>query len=184
MGGSAGNRGSDRRGVDRAVVKALGDRRPHEPVLVDPRQARELRRSDNRPKVIPTCLVHDLHLRAGERQLDQLLDLLQVSHAYPATGSDCRATSTISSTLQSLIRGRPWGSPAAFSAASIASHPSYVTCAGARSVRSSSIPGSTASRSGTFPASRSANRLSTVSCASFLLVPITPEGPRLIQPTA
>jgi hypothetical protein len=31
--------------------------------------------------VIPTCLVHDLHLRAGERELDQLLDLLQVSHA-------------------------------------------------------------------------------------------------------
>ena len=37
---------------------------------------------------------------------------------------------------------------------------------------------------GSVPASRSAKRLSTVSWASFLLVPITPEGPRLIQPTA
>ena len=34
------------------------------------------------------------------------------------------------------------------------------------------------------PASRSASRLSTVSWASFLFVPMTPEGPRLIQPTA
>ena len=34
------------------------------------------------------------------------------------------------------------------------------------------------------PASTSSSRLSTVSWASFLLVPITPDGPRLIQPTA
>ena len=37
---------------------------------------------------------------------------------------------------------------------------------------------------GNAPAARSSKRLTIVSCASFLLVPMTPEGPRLIQPTA
>ena len=32
-------------------------------------------------------------------------------------------------------------------------------------------------------AARSASRVSTVSAESFLLLPITPDGPRLIQPT-
>src|SRR5215218_4215638 len=110
----------------------------------------------------------------------------------PDTGSRCsrrrqergapRPVARSSSHVASFTRGRPSGSPAARSAASIASHPSYGTASAPRSRRRSSSWSSEPRAS--FPARASSSSASTVSVASFLFVPITPVGPRLIQPAA
>src|ERR671931_394972 len=67
----------------------------------------------------------------------------------------------------------------------MASQPSQVTRPGTRSLSQ----GSSASASGfagslSLPRSASSISFTIVSVASFLFVPITPDGPRLIQPTA
>ena len=59
---------------------------------------------------------------AGQGGLDQQPDLGD-GDGHQAD-APALAASTISSTLQNLIRGRPWGSPAATSAASMACQPS------------------------------------------------------------
>src|SRR5581483_11823898 len=92
-----------------------------------------------------------------------------------------RPVSNSLSQAVSFTRGRPRGSPAARSAASIACQPSYSTkCAPFSRSSSSSDPPPPWRAS--LPAAASASSCSTVSTASFLFVPMTPLGPRLIQP--
>src|SRR6185503_8436283 len=91
------------------------------------------------------------------------------------------AASSNASHSASLTRGRPCDSPADFSAVSIASHPPWVTTGTPRSASSESIADAS-SPWPSAPPSASAISRSTVSVASFLFVPITPVGPRLIQP--
>src|SRR5207247_969395 len=84
---------------------------------------------------------------------------------------------------QSFTRGRPDFSPAARSSSSIAVQPAYSTTLRPRSASSASTAAAVASGFGSSrPAAASSSRSSTVSVASFLFVPITPVGPRLIQP--
>ena len=67
-------------------------------------------------------LVDDLDARSGQGGLDQQADLGDGDrHQTPAPDL---AAATISSIETNFTRGRPWGSPAATSAASIAFQPS------------------------------------------------------------
>src|SRR5262249_47801852 len=87
--------------------------------------------------------------------------------------------SSSSSHVRSFTRGRPSGSPALRSRASIARQPSSSTYRVPFSSRSRArSPPCEDSR----PARASSSSRSTVSVASFLFVPITPLGPRLIHP--
>jgi hypothetical protein len=82
-----------------------------------------------------------------------------------------------------LDAGLPPFSPAARSASSMAIQPSYSTTSTPRSKSSASTAAAVASGFGSSrPAAASSSRVSTVSAASFLFVPMTPVGPRLIQP--
>src|SRR5262249_25389679 len=93
--------------------------------------------------------------------------------------SSSRALASSSSQLVSLTRGRPSGSPSERSCSSTACQPASSTKSTLRPRRSSSSsPPVLSSR----PAAASSSRRSHVSAASFLFVPITPLGPRLIQP--
>src|SRR5688572_18507834 len=115
--GLARDRGLDRERVDRAVLEARLDRLLDQPVLVDPREPLELRSGDGRVEVVLRAgLVHHLDLGSGQGRLDQQADLCDRDGHQTAVF----AASIISSTLQNLTRGRPWGSPFATSAASIA----------------------------------------------------------------
>src|SRR5581483_9400396 len=102
--------------------------------------------------------------------------------AYAAHAPDRtrRPVSSSRSHAVSFTRGRPSGSPAARSAASIACQPSYSTNSAPFSPRTS--PRSRGEAAWSLPPRASASSSSTVSVASFLFVPITPHGPRLIQP--
>ena len=82
--------------------------------------------------------------------------------------------------MQSLTRGRPSGSPAARSSSSIAS--SRRRRRAARRARRAGRRRPRRSRPSRGAARRSSSSSSTVSVASFLFVPMTPLGPRLIQP--
>src|SRR3954447_12432877 len=84
--------------------------------------------------------------------------------------------------LVSFTRGRPGADawPAAVSIASIACQPSQLIACGADSATSASMSSATGRL--TRPAATSSRILATVSWESFLFVPITPDGPRLIQP--
>src|SRR4249920_3643536 len=64
-GASAGRGGADRQRVDRAVVEALADGIADQTVLVDPRQALELGRADDRPQMVAAALVDDLDPGTG-----------------------------------------------------------------------------------------------------------------------
>jgi hypothetical protein len=66
---------------------------------------------------------------------------------------------------------------------SIACQPSQTTASGAQRPIHSAHASASADPEPSRPASASATILATVSAASFLLVPITPLGPRLIHPT-
>lgn len=85
--------------------------------------------------------------------------------------------------LHELHRGRPWGSPRPISAWSIFSQPLKLhemgPALGEQGLDAVRIRARGSSRA---PAATSSRRWSTVSWASFLLVPMTPDGPRLIQP--
>src|SRR5439155_5955291 len=105
--GGAGGSRFHGKGVDRAVLEALPHGVLDQAVLLDPAEALELRRPDDRSQVVAAALVHDLHLGAGQGGLDHAADLIQVGHAsYPDTGAPPRAASTISSTRTNLTRGR------------------------------------------------------------------------------
>src|SRR5262249_33534068 len=114
--------------------------------------------------------------------LDRLVGLAApelLGHGLHDADSSARAVASSSSQVASLTRGRPWGSPRPRSWSSIACHPASSTNSTPRSrSSSSSSPPWRESR----PAAASSRRRSTVSAASFLFVPITPLGPRLIQP--
>src|SRR5690606_22663609 len=161
----------------------LLDRGLDQPVLVDPREALELGGGDDRQQVVPGAVfVGDLDAGAGQRRLDHAAQLLEVDrHRQPASFSP--TVSSISSTRTNLTRGRPCGSPRPTSASSIACQSSKVTYRTPRSASSSSTAAASGrSGSSSVPAAASASRCCTVSRAHFLFVPMTPEGPRLIQP--
>ena len=104
-----------------------------------------------------------------------------------------RRRASISSIRVSFTRGRPADSPSARSWRSIAAQPVVgdelglaVAQQRARPRRRRARRERVQSRAGLTPRSAGERRrsiASTVSWASFLFVPITPEGPRLIQPT-
>src|ERR1700730_4684845 len=109
-------------------------------------------------------------------------------HGTFLDGNQPCPTRRSSSRVGSLTRGRPCGSPAARSKRSMASQCAAVTSFGWREASQSASLSAPASPKSASPeeflaAARSAIRVSTVSWESFLLVPITPVGPRLIQPT-
>ena len=166
-----------------------GPRRLDHPVLVDPALALELRRarrsrgggrrrrSRRRPPPrrpgSASAIMRSISARSAT-----------VASRRPARRGPPRASRRCGT---NFTRGRPSGLPRSCSAASIASQPAKVTmrrgCAPPAAPRSpcrSAVAGAGRPRAG----SRSSKRWSTVSWASFLLVPITPLGPRLIQPTA
>src|SRR4051794_23243477 len=92
---------------------------------------------------------------------------------------------SISGTRTRLTRGRPPEAPHARSCWSIASHPPHVTSPATRACSQAST--ASPPPSGGFvsrPRARSSSSPATVSAAHFLFVPMTPDGPRLIQPTA
>jgi hypothetical protein len=67
--------------VDLAVIEALLDGGPDQAVLIDPREALELRCRDRRPQVVAvTGFVADLDLGAGKRHLDHCREFRQVGH--------------------------------------------------------------------------------------------------------
>jgi PPOX class probable F420-dependent enzyme len=89
-----------------------------------------------------------------------------------------------SATLVSFKRGLPRASPADRSWSSISFQWSSVTNLGCRdSSHSTSSSPWPSPKSANAAASRSAISVLTVSCESFLLLPMTPDGPRLIHPT-
>ena len=90
----------------------------------------------------------------------------------------------MSATRTSFTRGRPCAAPASDSRRSIACQPSHVTRPGTRSRSHASGSSGHGRVAAARPASRSSRTRATVSVAHFLFVPITPLGPRLIQPTA
>ena len=94
-----------------------------------------------------------------------------------------RSAASIAPTVVYFNRGRPQFLPFASSSASSARQSEYVTASGCRARTSASAaPGSGCSGSPTAPRATSSIIAVTVSTASGLLVPMTPLGPRLIQP--
>jgi len=97
----------------------------------------------------------------------------------------CPRTSTIWGMLVIFTRGRPVAAPRACSLASSCRQFAYVIMCVWRSASRRSIAAVCGcSGCNKRPASRSASMHATVSIASGLLLPITPLGPRLIQPAA
>ena len=91
------------------------------------------------------------------------------------------AAERTSSHVQSLIRGRPCGSPSERSRASIDPQPAYRDRLHV-ALGEQLVEGPVGRRRGHGPARASSSRSSMVSTASFLFVPMTPVGPRLIHP--
>ena len=141
---------------------------------------------DDRAQVVGAALVDHLDLGARQRLGDQPLDLGEVGghvlagdrgrargldHLVDAAELDARAALRLAGALLGGVDRLPAGEGDRVGLAlgeQLLDRDWSTRLAG----------------SGTRPASRSSKIESTVSWASFLLVPITPLGPRLIQPTA
>ena len=111
--------------------------------------------------------------------------IIRSSSARSAISRSFLAASSISSKAVSLIRGRPAPAPRSCSRR-VDRLPAVeldeVDAALGRAASARRV-GLEPSRSGSFPAAASSSSVSIVSWASFLFVPMTPLGPRLIQPT-
>src|SRR5581483_10410294 len=171
--------------VDRELVVELAVRDPicrlRDPLRLLGVEQAELRvhaRGRRFDPAEPACDVNRDRLARHGEVVDRLAGLPAPELGHTTESSE-RAFASSSSQLVSFTRGRPRGAPRPRSCSSIACHPAYSTKSTPRSrSRSSSSPPSPARR----PAAASSSTASTVSAASFLFVPITPLGPRLIQP--
>src|SRR3954452_24667821 len=152
------------------------------------------RRIDARPRVAHEHLAltrlrerdRDVTEVAGRDGADRVAPQPHLArHRAQARVASCCATATISGTRTSFTRGRLCGSPAATSWSSIAFQPAHVTSPGTRP-RSHASTSAPSSYVGVLrrAAAASSNNRATVSVAHFLLVPMTPDGPRLTQPAA
>ena len=132
--------------------------------------------------VAPTSTLATQHL-AGHFHRPGAVSRPPGSRPCDGDYGEALATARMSGTRTSLMRGRPWGAPRARSCWSIACQPRHPTTPGTRLCSHAAI----ASPSGAWgsfrrPCDRSSRSRATVSVAHFLLVPMTPDGPRLIPP--